>query len=116
MPKLFAALPGFYYYFFLYLEPCPGTAWFYHELVPSGDPAPPGLADRTVAVVWQLVNGNPRFCWFSSPWANLRAAYMLLSLLQSFGFRAIRDTLADNPAAQERILGAIMMCLAIADK
>ena len=40
---------------------------------------------------------------------------MLLALLQSFGFRAIRDTLADNPAAQERILGAIMMCLAIAD-
>ncbi|KAG5353847.1 hypothetical protein C0989_001099 [Termitomyces sp. Mn162] len=98
MPKPFPALPGFYYYFFLYLEPRPGAAWFYHELVPSGTPAPEGIPDRTVAAVWQLVN-----------------AYMLLALLQSFGFRAIRDTLANNPAAQERILGAIMMCLAIAD-
>ncbi|KAG6857670.1 hypothetical protein H0H87_010239 [Tephrocybe sp. NHM501043] len=58
MPKPFPALPGFYYYFFLYLEP---------------------------------------------------------RLLQSLGFRAIRDTLPNNPAAQERILGASMMSLAFAD-
>ncbi|KAG6814413.1 hypothetical protein H0H92_007416 [Tricholoma furcatifolium] len=113
MAKPFPALPGFYYYFFLYLEPLstfapaltclfyPGTGWFYHELVPSEIPPPMttiGMADRTVAAVWQLAN-----------------SYMLLGLLQSLGFRAIRDTLKDDPAAQERILGASMMSLAFAD-
>ncbi|KAG6837226.1 hypothetical protein H0H93_013094 [Arthromyces matolae] len=56
------------------------------------------MPDRTVAAMWQLTN-----------------TYMLLGLLEAFGFRAIRDTLADNPAAQERLLGASMMSLAFAD-
>lgn len=40
----------------------PGPAWFYHELVPSDIPAPVGIPDRTLAVVWQLVNGNLPLC------------------------------------------------------
>lgn len=113
MAKHFPALPGFYYYFFLYFEPLstfgplltcllyPGTAWFYHELVPSREPPPMtivGMEDRTVAAVWQLAN-----------------SYMLLGLLQTFGWRAMRDTLSDQPAIQERILGASMAALAFAD-
>ncbi|KAF8060948.1 hypothetical protein FPV67DRAFT_314855 [Lyophyllum atratum] len=113
MPTPFPALPGFYYYYFLYFEPLttfapalvcllsPGTAWYFHELVPSGITAPTtmaGLDNRAVAAIWQLSN-----------------SYMLLGLLQSLGFRAIRDTLPDNPAAQERILGASLTGLAFAD-
>ena len=41
--------------------------------------------------------------------------YMLLGLLSSFVFRAVRDALPDNPAAQERILGASFLAMAIAD-
>lgn len=41
--------------------------------------------------------------------------YFLLGLISSFVFRAIRDALPNNPAAQERILGASFLALAIAD-
>ncbi|KAF8060949.1 hypothetical protein FPV67DRAFT_1783922 [Lyophyllum atratum] len=113
MPKAFSALPGFYYYFFLYLEPLstfapaitcflyPGTAWFYHGLIPTGIPAPAttvGMEARAIAAVWQLTN-----------------SYMLVGLLEYFGFRAVRDSLPNNPEAQERILGASIMALACAD-
>lgn len=57
-----------------------------------------GLENRAVAAIWQLAN-----------------SYMLLGLLQTFGFRAIRDTLPNNPGAQERILGASFTALALAD-
>lgn len=40
---------------------------------------------------------------------------MLLGLLSSIVFRAVRDTLPNDPAAQERILGASLLALAIAD-
>ena len=40
---------------------------------------------------------------------------MLLGLISSFVFRAIRDTLPNNPEAQERILGASLAALALAD-
>ena len=40
---------------------------------------------------------------------------MLLGLLSSFVFRAVRDALPTNPAAQERILGASFLAMAIAD-
>ncbi|GLB36595.1 hypothetical protein LshimejAT787_0308830 [Lyophyllum shimeji] len=113
MPKPFPALPGFYYPWFMYFEPLstfapaltclisPGTAWYFHELLPSDTPPPTnmaGLEPRAVAAIWQLAN-----------------SYMLLGLLQTFGFRAIRDTLPNNPAAQERILGASLTALALAD-
>jgi hypothetical protein len=41
--------------------------------------------------------------------------YLLLGMLSSLVFRAIRDALPSNPAAQERILGASLLAMAIAD-
>lgn len=41
--------------------------------------------------------------------------YLLLGLISSFVFRAVRDALPNNPAAQERILGASFTALALAD-
>ena len=41
--------------------------------------------------------------------------YFLLCLISSIVFRAIRDTLPDNPPAQERIMGACLLALGIAD-
>ena len=41
--------------------------------------------------------------------------YLLLGLISSLVFRAIRDALPHDPVAQERILGASLMALAIAD-
>ena len=43
------------------------------------------------------------------------AGYLLLGMLSSLVFRAIRDALPGNPAAQERILAASLLALAIAD-
>ena len=45
----------------------------------------------------------------------LSLGYFLLGLISSFVFRAIRDALPNNPAAQERILGASFLALGIAD-
>ncbi|VDB89984.1 unnamed protein product [Peniophora sp. CBMAI 1063] len=106
----FLALPGFYRLLFLYLEPAstimptfmawavPGAAWFHHELIPSVSSVPSTLDPRTTMAIWQLGN-----------------CYMLLGLLSSFVFRAVRDALPNNPAAQERILGASFLAMAIAD-
>ena len=41
--------------------------------------------------------------------------YALVGLISSLVFRAIRDTLPNNPEAQERILGASMTALSLAD-
>jgi len=41
--------------------------------------------------------------------------FFLLGLLSSLVFRAIRDTLPNNPAGQERLIGASLLALAIAD-
>ncbi|ETW84226.1 hypothetical protein HETIRDRAFT_313313 [Heterobasidion irregulare TC 32-1] len=106
----FPALPGLYKILFLYLEPAstitpafltwfyPGAAWFHHQLIPSSDPFPKILESRTAMLVWQLGN-----------------CYLLLGLLSSLVFRAVRDTLPGNPTAQERILGASLLAMAIAD-
>ena len=40
---------------------------------------------------------------------------MLLGLISTFVFRAVRDALPNNPVAQERILGASFTALALAD-
>jgi len=109
MPRDFHALPGFYQALFLYIEPLstispaflawffPGPEWFHAQLIPAS--TSPGVLDaRTTMAVWQLGN-----------------CYMLLGLISSFVFRAIRDTLPNNPEAQERILGASMTALALAD-
>ena len=41
--------------------------------------------------------------------------YFLLAMLSSFVFRAVRDALPGNPAAQEHIINAIFLALGIAD-
>jgi hypothetical protein len=41
--------------------------------------------------------------------------YLLLGMLSSLVFREIRGALPGNPAAQERILGASLLAMAIAD-
>ena len=40
---------------------------------------------------------------------------MLLGLISTFVFRAVRDALPHDPIAQERILGASFTALALAD-
>ncbi|THH13570.1 hypothetical protein EW146_g6665 [Bondarzewia mesenterica] len=76
----------------------PGATWFHHQLIPSNDLVPSSLDARTTMLVWQLGN-----------------CYLLLGLLSSLVFRAVRDALPTNPSAQERILGASLLALAIAD-
>lgn len=79
----------------------PGAKWFHQELVPSSVPVPASydaLDPQNVMAVFQLGN-----------------CYFLLALLSSLVFRAVRDTLPNNPMAQERILGASFLALGIAD-
>ncbi|KAE9397684.1 hypothetical protein BT96DRAFT_883779 [Gymnopus androsaceus JB14] len=110
MPQ-FQALPGFYKLLFLYFEPVStispaliiwlwGASWFHHQLVPSSESSPPSgfLDNRSVLAVWQLGN-----------------CYMLLGLISSLAFRAVRNALPDNPVAQEQIIGSTFTALAIAD-
>ncbi|KZT08961.1 uncharacterized protein LAESUDRAFT_696337 [Laetiporus sulphureus 93-53] len=108
----FLALPGFYKLMYLHIEPAstilpsilawffPGAAWFHHELIPDSSPTPSAgsLDPRTLIAIWQLGN-----------------CYLLLGLISTLVFRAVRDALPNNPAAQERILGASFTALALAD-
>ncbi|KAF9056392.1 hypothetical protein BJ165DRAFT_1606567 [Panaeolus papilionaceus] len=107
----FPALSGFYRLLFLYLEPMStlapflmvwvtnGPSWFHHQLIPSVQPHPATIDDgRTLMAVWQLAN-----------------CYLLLGMISSFVFRAIRDAVPNNGVAQERILGAAFLALGIAD-
>jgi len=105
----FDALPGYYRFIFLHLEPLSeigpiimafksGPGWFYNELTPPTGPPPEYLDPRSSIAVWQLV-----------------ICYLLLFFMTSLGFRAIRDSLPNNPVAQERIVGALLMSLAMAD-
>ncbi|KZW01978.1 hypothetical protein EXIGLDRAFT_637733 [Exidia glandulosa HHB12029] len=105
----FPALPGFYQLLFLHIEPVstitpalltwifPGAGWFHSELIP-GAGGHSVLDDRTRMAIYQLGN-----------------CYLLLGLISSIVFRAVRDALPTNPVAQERIVGASLMALAIAD-
>ncbi|KAI0265099.1 hypothetical protein BC834DRAFT_924374 [Gloeopeniophorella convolvens] len=106
----FPALTGAYRLLFLWIEPAstilpailiwfaPGAAWFHHGLIPAPHESPPALDDRTQMAVWQLGN-----------------CYLLLGLLESLVFRAVRDAIPGRPAAQERVLGASLLAMAIAD-
>jgi len=77
----------------------PGPAWFLHQSIPSTDPVPTQVLEpRVLMAVRQLIN-----------------SYFLLGLISSLVFRAVRDALPNNPAAQERILGASLLALGIAD-
>ncbi|KAI0706211.1 hypothetical protein BC835DRAFT_1260788 [Cytidiella melzeri] len=109
----FPALTGFYRFLFLYFEPAitalpclfiwtlPGAAWFHHGLLPDDTPPPSSTVipdARTHMTVLQLGN-----------------CYLLLGMLSSLVFRAVRDALPGNPIAQERILGASLLAMAVAD-
>jgi len=106
----FPALPGYYKLLFLYLEPfstilpsvmawvAPGSAWFWFQLIPSTGSPPSQVDDRTNMAIWQLGN-----------------CYLLLGLISSFVFRAVRDNLRHDPFTQERILAASFTALALAD-
>jgi len=109
MAKDFPALTGFYKLLFLYIEPTstilpapltwffPGAGWFHSELIPGAAGASV-LDDRTKMAIFQLAN-----------------CYFLLGLISSIVFRAVRDALPHDPVAQERIVGASLLALAIAD-
>ncbi|KAF8605029.1 hypothetical protein BDV93DRAFT_521912 [Ceratobasidium sp. AG-I] len=103
------ALSGFYKFVFLHLEPVstitpavicfafPGATWFYNAFIPGFQPE--SLIDlRAKMAVLQLAN-----------------CYMLLGLISSLVFRAIRDALPHDLVAQEKIIGASLTALAIAD-
>ncbi|KJA29380.1 hypothetical protein HYPSUDRAFT_32802 [Hypholoma sublateritium FD-334 SS-4] len=105
----FDTLPGYYKFIFLYFEPISevgpligslmyGPSWFYNELTPSSEPPPTDLDPRAAIAIWQL-----------------SICYLLLFLIQSFGYRAVRDTLKNNLAGQERIMGVFLGSLAMAD-
>jgi len=105
----FDALPGYYKFIFLYFEPLSeigpfvtsfiwGPQWFYNELVPPTGPPPEYLDPRSTIAVWQLT-----------------ICYLLLCFMTSLGYRAVRDTLSDNPAGQEKLMGVFLISLAIAD-
>ncbi len=97
----------------------PGAAWFHHELIPDSDPHRlyASVDDRTRLAIWQLGNCAFRGLCSFSPRPDLLGdtGYLLLGMLSSLVFRAIRDALPGNPAAQERILGASLLAMAIAD-
>ncbi|KIM19943.1 hypothetical protein M408DRAFT_325553 [Serendipita vermifera MAFF 305830] len=108
--KPFPALEGFYGLMYLYMEPVStmipaliiflspnGAAWFHGELVPGPEPTTT-LDPRSLMAIWQL-----------------SCCFCLLGLLSAFGFRAVRDSLPNNPVAQERIIGAALKALAIGD-
>ncbi|TFK40943.1 hypothetical protein BDQ12DRAFT_415806 [Crucibulum laeve] len=106
----FPAMPGYYKFLFLYLEPlstfCPtivvkfyGANHLHHTLIPTiTEPILSKLDPRTEMAIWQLAN-----------------SYFLLCLISSLMFRAVRDALPHDPAAQERIIGATLMSLVTAD-
>ena len=69
--------------------------------------------------IWQLGNcalsGLKHQLCAASDVRPTAAGYLLLGLISTFVFRAVRDTLPGNAAAQERILGASFTALALAD-
>ncbi|KAK0198119.1 hypothetical protein F5146DRAFT_73220 [Armillaria mellea] len=107
----FPALTGFYLFLFLYLEPMstmipavmiltfPGAAWFYHELIPTSSPEPlETLNARSKLAVWQLGN-----------------CYLLLGMISTVVFRTIKNAVPKDPQLQERLVGSLLFCLAVAD-
>ncbi|KAH7104267.1 hypothetical protein BKA62DRAFT_694092 [Auriculariales sp. MPI-PUGE-AT-0066] len=90
----FPALTGYYKLLFLYAEvritilpaplmwSWPGPGWFYSELVPG-------------ARSWSLPDDRARMAIL-----QLGSCYMLLGLITSFAYRAVRDAVPNNPLAQ----------------
>jgi len=105
----FDSLPGYYKFLFLYLEPISelgplitsilwGPSWFYNELTPPTGPPPPDLDVRAVIAIWQL-----------------DICFLLIFVITSLVFRAIRDNLSHDLAAQERLTGTLLFSLGVAD-
>ena len=103
--------PAFISWFF------PGAAWFHHQLIPTSTPVPSEPLDpRTKMAMWQLGNCTKHiFSSYQQNKSHSSQGYLLLGLISSLVFRAVRDALPNDPAAQERIVGASLMALAIAD-
>jgi hypothetical protein len=77
---------------------------------PSGSPnAHDGLAARELLVLFLSVRSK------RVEYNSLHAGYLLLGLVSSLVFRAARDSLPKDTVAQERIVGALLAALAIAD-
>jgi len=114
----FPALPGFYQLLFLHIEPIstispaflgwffPGAAWFYRGLVPEVV----GVRETLTTVTESTLDVRARM----AVW-QLTNCYLLLGLISSLVFRAVRDALPHDPVAQERIVGASLLALALAD-
>lgn len=71
------------------------------------------LGPRWLFGSWETVRFPRLLCPFDPTDGSL--GYLLLGLISSLVFRAIRDALPNNPEAQERILGASFTALALAD-
>ncbi len=95
----------------------PGAAWFHNELIPDPHGSFASVDTRTRMAIWQLGNCTFRSLCFSThpdiwvQYDRLSATWDALVLV----FRATRDALPGNPAAQERIVGASLLAMAIAD-
>ncbi|KIK53040.1 hypothetical protein GYMLUDRAFT_233079 [Collybiopsis luxurians FD-317 M1] len=112
MAQNIQVLPGFYKLLFLYLEPAsailpapmiwiwPGAAWFHSEQIPSLGPFSPSITldPRTTLALSHLGN-----------------CYMLVGVIVSLVFRAVGEACRNDPVAQERIIGAVLTAMAIAD-
>lgn len=98
----------------------PGAHWFHHELIPDGSATPPpGFLDqRSVMAVWQLANCLLCLLLYVEVRQLTRfvsTGYLLLGMLEGLGLRAVLKALPDNPVAQERLVGATLLAMAIAD-
>jgi hypothetical protein len=110
MASGFDVLPGIYGWVFMYLEPfsevlpfvvafgIPGSNWFHHQLIPSQDATVHAIDTRSKIAIWQLAN-----------------CYLLLALIGGFVLHTVRNALRHNFLAQERMVGAYLTALAIAD-
>ncbi|CCA69420.1 hypothetical protein PIIN_03320 [Serendipita indica DSM 11827] len=109
MAAPFPALTGFYKLLFLYIEPAltiipafiigfyPGAVWFHNELALGSKP------------ILNLEPGARMAFW------QLASCYGLIGMISSLVLRTARDAIKHDPAAQERVVGSLLVALAIAD-
>ncbi|TFK66357.1 hypothetical protein BDN72DRAFT_899880 [Pluteus cervinus] len=109
--KPFPSLTGYYWGMYFVFEPLSllgplftvffdkskGTSWFYNELVPLNDNPGP-LHDRSIMVVWQLVN-----------------SYVLLACALTIAYTNIRDLTTRDLVSQEKRVGFILALLSLGD-
>ncbi|KAI9566977.1 hypothetical protein HD554DRAFT_2329403 [Boletus coccyginus] len=103
--------PAFVVWFF------PGSKWFYDRLILTGSAPSWALDTRTDnsdVAARQLYHSHPATRADVLIRFNFKG-YMLVAFTSSFAFRAIRDTLPNDPGAQERIVYASLTALCFAD-